>query len=926
MERKSAHRNEHRLSVHEYLLEVFMSKRSRIALMFAVLFLFTPVLAQGPLVAQNQNEDGASEEKVRQLYRKAKQQLEKEEEESVKKAYSTFQKAIETANKLDADVRGELLRWLWHSTTKHVFNRMLRDPQLKHAAERIMELAKGAYWTWRMDQERVQKLVQDLTGDDYKKQMESQRKLISTGQYGAPLLIDELKADSSRRRAMAIITLAEMGNTVVLPLIETLESNDEIQRQNAAVVLGRIGDPRAAPALKATLENDKNEQVRKEAREALKKILRGRRDYRPARKEQQSRMERMKRARKEQEKMEKDNKNQEGSEKSQDQEQDENGNQDEEENADNNNGNKGAEENNGNGENKKQSEPERGPLVDRWLRMKDTPSPEGSVQYARTVDGLNSAVELYYDLAEKYFLSKPSVMERLYGDSLVWRWNEETQRVNAREVPDFMLNEELAAQACFDLLDLDHKYNPVWPLLVNIYFNIYNESDIVLTDSKKMVQGTKDNYKLITEKAFKKLQEDLKEREQTFIPGQLVGVHVLYAALDRALRDNMPLVAISSMKVIKTLADPRHLPGPGPRHRNRKGPIGSPLISALMHNDRRVRAHAASLLVDMDPQEKFLGWERVVPALRDSVRLTGLRFVLLAEPNQKKLNQLKNVLKDPNLHSVLNVARNAEETITLAKQDPKDDLLMIDGGILGNVMYSFEVPGREESHQQRVIDAIKRDLRTRTTPIIALADDDQELESLRETYKERVDAYLKTPVKRTDLESAFEEIKKKSFDLKARERAEKIALMAAKALGNINPDGTIFTNYSEAVPALAATLADRPDDLRIQASRVLGQFADQRAVPELAKALDKSKNENDVRAAAGRGLAKIFEKTGMTPNQDILDTIARNVVEGPIPVQMAAAEAFGASNISREKRKKLLEEKQPSQLGRDRDDLNEKPK
>jgi hypothetical protein len=41
-------------------------------------------------------------------------------------------------------------------------------------------------------------------------------------------------------------------------------------------------------------------------------------------------------------------------------------------------------------------------------------------------------------------------MRKLYGDALLWDWSEERQRVEAKKVPEFAYNLELAAQTSLE--------------------------------------------------------------------------------------------------------------------------------------------------------------------------------------------------------------------------------------------------------------------------------------------------------------------------------------------------------------------------------------------------------------------------------------------------------------------------------------------
>jgi hypothetical protein len=78
--------------------------------------------------------------------------------------------------------------------------------------------------------------------------------------------------------------------------------------------------------------------------------------------------------------------------------------------------------------------------VDDWRSL------EVKLFEAQTFQNLVSSEKLYHRLAESYYRAEPQVMRKLYGDALLWDWSEERQRVEAKKVPEFAYNLELAAQ------------------------------------------------------------------------------------------------------------------------------------------------------------------------------------------------------------------------------------------------------------------------------------------------------------------------------------------------------------------------------------------------------------------------------------------------------------------------------------------------
>jgi HEAT repeat protein len=89
------------------------------------------------------------------------------------------------------------------------------------------------------------------------------------------LLTEVLGSDEMSVRWKAAVALTEIGSSAVRDLIGCLYDPREYVRSSAAWVLGNIGDSRAIPSLRRNL-NDISSDVRKEAAEALGKLVQGR--------------------------------------------------------------------------------------------------------------------------------------------------------------------------------------------------------------------------------------------------------------------------------------------------------------------------------------------------------------------------------------------------------------------------------------------------------------------------------------------------------------------------------------------------------------------------------------------------------------------------------------------------------------------------
>jgi HEAT repeat protein len=990
------------------------------------------------------------EEKVEGLYEKGVQQL---EQGDIDKAYNSFQQSIEEANNLPPEVRGELLRWLWEQTSTQVFNQMLSDPKLRHSAERILELSKGAYWSWKIDDSRINELVNQLTAESYQTRLEAQRKLMAAGQYAAPRLIKELSSEDAESRTMAVTTLSDMGEKVVLPIIEALESSDETLRRNAALVLGNLKDPRSLPALKETYENDQSNLVKREARASILNILESRipeRIRENVAANNQYRLRNNLRARVDRLMVRVSRRKQNHTHNWNDIKQNylKAGQKNGSESVDSSEHivwegasdiglkniyiddaglkyivhthdvdtddfskrqythrhylthlrglpsqlkqhvfrkrasekeeivaeqldrllTKSAREGqqhrhswdevkghllgDGNGQGGQEAS---SAGVEQWpgakaLGLKNIYVDEVGMKYmththqgegenglgkhrhylknidglpsrlkqyvdywralevnlfdAQTFHNLASSEKLYHRLAESYFGAEPAVMRKLYGDSLVWSWNEERKQVEGRKVPDFAYNLELAAQAGLDGLDSNVRYRPNWPLTVSIYFSLYDQAETIIEHSDQMKR-----LEMVTDQSMERLTKDFQSRDLMLLPGQLVSQPSLYATLASAIRNDRPAVGVQSLGMISEFLETDDLPDVNTPAWKQEAAPAYPVVAALREGNLEMKYRAASLLVESRPLKKFYDWSQVVPSLVEAVRMTGMSKVVLSSSDQQQVNRLRRLLRDPNLQVDATIARTPSELLSSVKTPPVANLILVDGDLIGNVLYSFAVPGRSEDHQQRVIDALKDDVRSKGVPIIAIADDESEKTELLDTYGDRIDHIVTAPLtvkKLMDVMQSADGPRDQAKGMTFRKDPGRLSLMAAQALESIDVRDTIFTNYSGAVVELGEVLKNRPDALRVAAANALASIGDKRAIPPLLDTLDRQEDPSELRAAAGRALANIFQRLDFRPSDAVLRILVKNASDGPGAVQKAATKAFGAANVKPEKRFELL--------------------
>ena len=148
-----------------------------------------------------------------------------------------------------------------------------KDPKLKAAAEKLLQIAKKG----RIEQLRqpayVQQLVKSLS-EGFLPRTFAMEELILAGDYAVPHLIDYIqKNEDARVRAYAAHVLSNLGAIAVPAICECLKCPDPIIRQIIVQALEAIGDPRAVPMLLAIAQDPKGHPlVVNSARKAIAKI------------------------------------------------------------------------------------------------------------------------------------------------------------------------------------------------------------------------------------------------------------------------------------------------------------------------------------------------------------------------------------------------------------------------------------------------------------------------------------------------------------------------------------------------------------------------------------------------------------------------------------------------------------------------------
>lgn len=558
------------------------------------------------------------------------------------------------------------------------------------------------------------------------------------------------------------------------------------------------------------------------------------------------------------------------------------------------------------------------------------------------------ATDLYFEIAHKYATSDSSVIHAWTRSYVFWKWDREKDVLTERQVPRFALNELLAEEALYDLLDLDPDYNSpdgesAFSLLAAVHFAEAIESETALEAYLNAMRSgedaTKDGLKALIKGIEGRPESELKSvydaidqaADTTAIEqaamgyfrknsqairaaalGTLVGRPILYQTLARSMKDGNDEVAARTLEAIGEMGQPEDLPlvtagGTSP---------GTSLIEALTHEDKRIRYGAARTMARINPLERRLGMELVIPNLIDAIGEQGVRVALIiydvqTEEDRNTVNTLRKTLLSIGVFPV--VATNASEGMLRARAFPTEDVVMIQYKVAGQVYFREDAVRRPVV--ETVFDALRDDVRTSAVPRYLLCET-AETEAAKRQYDGTAARVIDKSVDKLDLQKALEE----TFDTPeakkdSKDRADEMARLAALTLESIDPTNTLYP-YKDAVDALIKVASPeilREDFIRIPAIRALGRYGDPKAIDVLAKILadkaagddEKAARQKPVRHAAAKALSAVFRGVAASPAGEIFLVLKQNLFDGDYEVEMAVAEALGNARLSNEQRREL---------------------
>jgi len=497
--------------------------------------------------------------------------------------------------------------------------------------------------------------------------------------------------------------------------------------------------------------------------------------------------------------------------------------------------------------------------------------------------GLRPAKEYYYLKADRYYREVPGVpYEAEESEGVIWHLSKDKD-LKYREVPMYAWNEQMAEQACYDLLALDGNYERIVPLFACVIAQQISEAQDLFDISIEKPPGRPLSADEIAE---------IKARRELLRDGEMLvrscGARHVYRGVDKALNEGVDDpkgvgVAVVLIHALRDI-DPRgtFLPRagvaavtPGEAKPSRGGhdileeiellgdeelgeeeepagtapaggeetveyatrAEGAPLCKALDYYDERVRYAAAISLAHMDPLGNFPGAKKVVGILADAVGESGPLQVLIIESDPNVRNNLKSNLEEVGIG--VKVAATTRTGLVEAKAFPPKDIVLV----------GRKLPVDNGMGTKEILKELAGDVRTSPVPVAILTRHD----NLRADKNNPVFAGLEL-VPAGDKGRVLKEMMlrisyTRGLAAVSKLHAEEVSIAASQALNKIDPYHT-HTVPADCAGACIAALRNRSDDVRNPCITALGKFKIGKAFPDLVKLFNDKANTLELRTNA----------------------------------------------------------------------------
>jgi CheY-like chemotaxis protein len=431
---------------------------------------------------------------------------------------------------------------------------------------------------------------------------------------------------------------------------------------------------------------------------------------------------------------------------------------------------------------------------------------------------------LFLSEALRYFRGGDQVRDEVVAnEALVWRWVKEAdggpvKQLTSVVVPRYAWNELVAEELIHTGLRYYPNYGAFHPLLAADLAAEVVEADARLKASKEAT---------LPPSGPDEATDAIAERVQALAAGydrvRMFGPERLYRAVDIAVRNERYDVSAAIMRLLqdRSLAQAvKYLPGSGfPLEK-----AGTPLVAALDHQDKLTTYEAAITLAWLDPNLAYTNRDKVVGKLAQAVGESGLRVVLVVDPDFRARNQARALLQARGY--VVTTAADGHAALQRLRQTPVIDAIVIAADLVptlkGEHGEDINVP---EQTAPTLVDFLKQGSTEKLPIFISLPEHPELAAKSKALFAEKKVGFAEKPFKGEVLAGAIDLALKDAQAPNAnRDLAEDIALRAAIALQKPDPERTAL-DLSQAAEALVQTLDNRRDELRIEACKALASIA-----------------------------------------------------------------------------------------------------
>jgi len=144
--------------------------------------------------------------------------------------------------------------------------------ELKEVSGQILDIIERGRFIRRTDAKIIMQEIKRLSST-IRGRLAAEQRLKNAGEYAIPYMLEAL-ADESRKDEVANIAdaLGKIGRDAIRPLVSALQMDNAAAKAEVIRALGETGYPQSLGHLKYVAENDRSEQLRGLALEAMEKI------------------------------------------------------------------------------------------------------------------------------------------------------------------------------------------------------------------------------------------------------------------------------------------------------------------------------------------------------------------------------------------------------------------------------------------------------------------------------------------------------------------------------------------------------------------------------------------------------------------------------------------------------------------------------